>query len=892
MIARFNPSWHSTPIRLVHRLAMFLFVAYSGFHGWADEADGISEQEIHFFETHVRPLLVEHCYECHSKEFDEANGDLRLDSAAAIKRGGLSGSPVVSGKPEQSLLMEVVRYESEMQMPPEGKLSDEDIAIFEQWVARGAPDPRTDEDDEPEKTSPLDRDPQEHWTFNPPKPANTVPPISLEAKDVLDAFAIDAASKHRVPINDRADEETLVRRLHYDLTGLPPSHSDLERYVASKRRNKYERLVDSLLASPEFGERFARHWLDVARYADTVGYAFKGKERRYKGSHLYRDWVIQAFARDIPYDEMVMHQLAGDRTDPENLHGNLDAMGFLTLGRKFMKPLDRTDDQIDVITRGLLGLTVSCARCHDHKFDPIPTADYYALFGVLKSSVQPDDGPSPLMMKDIAKPQDRRVLLRGQPGNHGPVAPRQFLTSLRRDDSRFTDGSGRFELAKEITRSDNPMFARVMVNRIWGWLIGKPLVDSPSDFGFRTERPAIPEILDELAVDFSRDWSIKRLIRRIVMTQIYQRSSLADPSTVNADPENDFLARGNRRRRDFESLRDSLLFVAQWMDHRVGGEPVEIDLETLAARRTLYAMIDRQNLPTLFRTFDFPDPNTHCPQRYFTTVPQQALFLINSPQLIKLAKLTAEQARQSSNGDRTDDPIASLFRQILGRVPTKHEQKQSREFLAAKAEPLDPRDHPEDTWEYGIAQLDQDGGVANFTRMSVFDGRKWTPTKKYPAGGKFGHASLGKENGHAPSDSSLAVVRRFTSPADGVVFINGQVRHVQNKGDGIRLDVFIGSERIHRSDEKNSNTPFEVLQSPIKAGQSVDFVVSNRTNPHFDSFFLRATLKIKQDDQSIFETHSTKHFVGSDDHPPRIPMDRFAQLAQVLLISNEFAFVD
>jgi hypothetical protein len=308
--------------------------------------------------------------------------------------------------------------------------------------------------------------------------------------DIIDAAFYAAAQKQQLAPSPLAPREQLIRRLYFDLAGLVPSQDEIAAFANDNHPAAYERLVDRLIALPEFGERFGRHWMDVARYADTVGYDFGGKDRRLVGSERFRDWAIRSFDNDMPYDEMIRHQLSGDRTDPDNAQGNLDAMGFITVGRKFQNHLDLIDDRIDVITRGLLGMTVACARCHDHKFDPVPTKDYYALAGIMMSSDQPSDGPSPLMMRDRKDPHDERVMLRGQPGNHGDVAPRQFLTALRKaDEPRFNDGSGRGELADRIAAADNPLTYRVMANRVWGHLIGVPLVDTPSDFGFRTAPP-------------------------------------------------------------------------------------------------------------------------------------------------------------------------------------------------------------------------------------------------------------------------------------------------------------------------------------------------------------------------------------------------------------------
>ena len=843
----------------------------------------LNDRELAFFESSVRPLLVENCYECHSQQFDESSGGLRLDTAAAMTKGGISGPALVAGDPERSLIMNVVSYDGEMQMPPDGKLDDDSIALLRQWIKIGAPDPRT-QDGQALKSqaskSPMDFNPQDHWAFVTPQfpgppPVPNGDSVGDISRDVIDDWASDAAKQNGVTPNLPADDDVLIRRLYFDLNGVPPSVEDIDEFVNSGRPDKLERLVDALLAAPEFGERFGRHWLDVARYADTVGYALAEKERRFTGSHLYRDWVIAAFGSDMPYDEMVRHQITGDRTDPENESGNLDAMGFLTLGRQFLNGLDKTDDQIDVITRGLLGMTVTCARCHDHKFDPIPAADYYSIFGMLKSSEEPDDGPSPLMMRDSEKTGDRRVFLRGQPGNQGPVAPRQFLTALRKpDEPRFRDGSGRMELAQRITEASNPLFARVMVNRIWDHLIGRPLVDSPSDFGVRTEAPRVPQVLDDLSADFARDFSIKRLVRRIVMTRIYKQDASVNQESITGDPENELLARANRRRRDLESLRDSLLAVADSLDRKMGGGSVEISLPSPVPRRTVYAMIDRQNLPAIFRTFDFADPNAHSPRRYFTTVPQQGLFLINSPQVAELSRRTAQHVRARVTEGTVDDVTRAMFRQVLSRDPSDDEIESANAFLEQPVEPLEMTVDPRFAWSYGTGKLrgeEDERRVEDFKPFDVFTGDRWQVASDFPVAGPLGYAFLSNEHGHAPHDPDTVVVRRFTAPISGTLRIAGQMGHRAKEGDGVEISILIGGRLYHHSVEKSSNRPFGPSVARIEAGQTVDIVAGcGKTDSH-DSFFVRANLRLSRDDGSSIGSTSIKDFSGSLDPPATEP---------------------
>ncbi|MEM6687799.1 MAG: DUF1549 and DUF1553 domain-containing protein, partial [Planctomycetota bacterium] len=686
-----------------------------------------------------------------------------------------------------------------------------------------------------------------------------------------------------------------------DLTGLTPTHQQITRFEDDVRVDKVERLVDQLLASPAFAERFGRHWLDVARYADTIGYAVANKKREIEGAYLYRDWVLNAFANDMPYDEMVMHQVAGDRTDRDNEHGNLDAMGFLTIGRRFQNRLDTTDDRIDVITRGLLGLTVACARCHDHKFDPIPTKDYYSLFGVIESSRHDEESASPLAMVDKEQVADRHVLIRGQPGRRGEKAPRQFLTALRSDDEpRFADGSGRYELAQRIATADNPLFARVMVNRVWMFLMGRPLVDSASDFGVRTEPPVVPELLEDLSVDFADDFSIKRLVRRLVLSQTYRRAAECSPDVLQRDPENRYFARGNRKRMDFETLRDSMLESCGQLVHRFGGPSVDITTDQAGNRRTIYARIDRQNLPPIFRTFDFPDPNTHSPGRYYTTVPQQSLHLLNSP--LMAGMVGRMEKRYPLQSEDTALLTRDLFVQILGREPEPTELTSCIEFLEMPSVEVSDQLDPRQLWRYGLSRFDAKGPLKypqSFEPLSVFKDQRYQPETSFPLKPPLGYASIGKESAHPPSDPRIGVTRRFISPGQGTITISGQLRHRGEQGDGIRFMICAGNDQIYKRNGKGFNSPFGPIQVEVKENQPIDFIALSGETSNHDSFVLHTTVqfrRIASDEHSnmpaVIESSSLNHFADPETLTNPVTISKVGQLIQVLLASNEFAFVD
>jgi len=852
---------------------------------------------VDFFESKIRPMLIEHCYECHSIESSESGGNLRLDTSEATRRGGDRGAAVVPGNVDASLLLKAVSYaDPDMEMPPSGKISNEEIEQLRNWIASGAFDPRVDKDDSAgeKKPSPMDRSPESHWAYVAPERANFPSKIRPDAADGIDVLFLEAGSVKGLSPSPVAERSTLIRRLYFDLTGLVPSEILIAEFVSDRHPLAYERLVDRLLASPEFGERFGRHWMDVARYADTVGYDFGGKDRRLVGSERFRDWSIRSFNVDMPYDEMIRNQLSGDRTDPDNANGNLDAMGFLTVGRKFQNRNDLIDDRIDVITRGLLGVTVACARCHDHKFDPVPTKDYYALAGILMSSVAPENGASPLMMKDSDKPQDERVMLRGQPNNRGEIAPRQFLTALRKPgEPRFNDGSGRAELVERIVAPDNPLTYRVMTNRVWSQLIGVPLVATPSDFGFRTEPPAVPAVLDDLALDLSQHKSIKRLVRRIVMSTTYRRSTQTNAEALDLDPENRYAMRGQRRRRDFESLRDSMLEVSGAMERLISSEPIDISVVGSRPRRSVYAFIDRQNLPGVFRTFDVASPDTHTPSRHYTTVPQQALYLLNSPLVVETAITTAGRVTSMLGESSTDAQrfAEAMFLRILGRRGTNAELIIAEEFLRKELNAAGPIPAPQSLWNYGLATIDESGFVKKLETLATFQDKAWQYSSTYPDPAE-GYARLADDHGHPGNGKTGAVVRRWKTPGSGTIHVNAFIGHKQDQGDGIRVTFAIGEKVQIQTAQKNGERFLEPMSWPIKNGEFLDLIVDDNGSTSHDSFTFRTRIRFEGDDGRIIEANSVDDFSGPSTAPHREPMTRQEQLAQLLLISNEFAFVD
>ena len=708
-----------------------------------------TSEETEFFEKSVRPVLEEHCVKCHGREKQKA--ELRLDSRSAILKGSENGAVVVPGKPDESDLIKSVRHEGDSKMPEkEDKLPDNQIAALAEWVKMGMPWP----EGEPLRQSAQQEAAAKHWSFQPirdPQPPEVKDPQHW-AKSPLDQFVLARLEAAGIEPAAPADKRTLIRRATFDLTGLPPTAEEVAAFENDASPEAFERVVDRLLASPRYGERWGRYWLDVARYADTRGYLAGGEERRYAYSYTYRDWVIRALNEDLPYDQFLIEQIAADQAPTKSDPRTLAAMGFLTLGRRFLNSQpDIIDDRIDVLCRGTMALTVGCARCHDHKFDPIPQKDYYALYGVFASSLEPKDLPalpdsrdaataaeyerqlqqhraeiekfeerkageeawllsfslntpvavppplvsrtfnradreeftklrakidvldagplSPpraMILADAPKPVTPHVFIRGNPGRPGEEVPRRFLTVLSKGDPKpFEKGSGRLELAQAVASKSNPLTSRVIVNRVWLHHFGAGIVRTPSDFGVKGEAPTHPELLDWLASRFMEDgWSLKKLHRLILLSATYQQSSEASEKAVQQDPENRLLSRMNRQRLDFEATRDSLLFAAGKLDLSMGGRGVELMKAPFPPRRAVYGLIDRQNLPGTFRVFDFANPDSSSPQRHVTTVPQQALFMMNSPFVLEQAHALAGQGPPSTP---TEKDVQELYERVYAR---------------------------------------------------------------------------------------------------------------------------------------------------------------------------------------------------------------------------------
>ncbi len=679
---------------------------------WPDEPPMTPRKAEEFFEKSIRPVLAENCFNCHGDRKQKAG--LRLDSRQALLTGGETGPAIVPGHPEQSLLLKALHYQDELKMPPKGQLRDAEVAALTTWIKQGAPWPDSKEAIRPIapasnfKISPKDR---QFWSFrpfaDPPVPNSNDP----WAKTAIDHFILAKLAEKQLRPLEAADKRTLIRRATFDLIGLPPKPEEVEAFLKDEAPDAFATVVDRLLASPHYGERWARHWLDVARYGEDQAHTFEA--RKYPQGFRYRDWLIKAFNDDMPYDRFVMEQIASDLLDLPDRQDNAAALGFFALGPVYYgdpKKLDQYDDRIDTLSRGFLGLTVACARCHDHKFDPISTKDYYGLAGIIASSeyteiplVSPEEAEKAKAALSAAdkkkknapppyphihaikegKPVTLNVHIRGNPATLGELAPHGFLSILAGEKhDPFTKGSGRLELAQAIASANNPLTARVMVNRIWKHHFGKGLVRTPSNFGALGEPPTHPELLDYLATRFiASGWSIKEMHRAIMLSEVYQTSSRFDAKQAEVDGDNKLVWHGNRRRLDVESWRDAMLAVSGNLDETVGGPSTDL-AKADNRRRTLYGIVSRHELNPLLRLFDFPDPNITSDSRTITTVPLQQLFVLNSEFMVRNAKALSKRLVEQAPDDSAR--IRQAFLLLFGRPATERDLSLGMAFLSAE----------------------------------------------------------------------------------------------------------------------------------------------------------------------------------------------------------------
>ncbi|MBM4071368.1 MAG: DUF1553 domain-containing protein [Planctomycetes bacterium] len=762
------------------------------------------EARLEFFERRIRPLLASNCYNCHSANTN-SHGGLRVDDRNGLIQGGGRGPAIVPGHPETSLLLQAVRQtHKKVKMPPNKKLGERDIADLTRWIKDGAAWPKPIVPASVGRSSAeYDRLRKEHWAWQPmrrpqlPKVQDTSWPLSDVDRFVL----ANLEEKGLKPVGG-ADPVTLIRRLTFDITGLPPTPAEVVEFVARWKRARPQvaiaQLVDRLLSSPGYGERWGRHWLDVARYGESTGSA---RNLPYPHAWRYRDYVIDAFNRDKPYDRFICEQIAGDllpADSPRQRDEQLIATGFLALGVRDVNQrfkvrfvMDNIDEQIDTVTRSVLALTASCARCHNHKFDPIPTTDYYALAGIFGSSdlcaglrnkmggggmdyYDPDKlhvlgsgekndpatgakiadaraalargraefnslrddpkfaaGPERekklvalrqrvnklqndlLALEDPATHwpvaygvrdskiiADAAVRIRGEAEMLGPSVPRGFLSLLPVSNVKISGkNSGRLELAQWLTSPQNPLTPRVIVNRVWKHLFGQGIVASVDNFGVTGELPSHPELLDHLATQLVRDgWSLKKLIRSLVLSRAYQLGFDAPDVNVAADPGNRLIWRHSPRRLDAEELRDAMLAAAGALDRarpkgslaghfkvtemtNNGAQAKKLEEQAHASEhRSVYLPLVRGLTPRPLEVFDFADQGLVTGSRDSTTVAPQALYLLNDPFVSRQAHALAERVQRAKDDD--EQRAARIYRFALARTPTPKETERALAYIA------------------------------------------------------------------------------------------------------------------------------------------------------------------------------------------------------------------
>ncbi len=694
------------------------------------------------FAEKIQPLLQEHCFKCHSHA-GKISGGLVLDSRAAMLTGGNHGAAIRPGKPGESLLIKAVRSgDPDLQMPPKGqKLSDGEIAALSEWIQHGAIWP-AQRAATPTKLRGKTAGPDRLWWAFQPVRAPNIPVVRDGdwSRNPIDKFIFARLKKENIKPAPEAEREVLIRRLCLDLVGLPPSPEEVAAFVYDRRPDAYEVLVNRLLASPYFGERWGRHWLDLARYADSDGYQLDYVR---PWAYVYRDWVIAAYNRDLPYDRFTLEQLAGDLLPNATVEQRI-ATGFhrqTLVNNESGVDLEefRCKAKVDrVATTGTvwLGLTVGCAECHSHKYDPISQREFYELYAFFNHAEEELFNVSTTVQaygfREASAPAKTFMHVRGdflrhgdevKPGVLAALTPVAAATSTKRLPARAepnrnlpgsvsTNGPTRLDLAHWLVNPANPLTARVEVNRLWQHLFGRGLVATPNDFGTRGEPPSHPELLDWLAAEFTqRGWSRKAMIRLIVTSAAYRQSSHLRPELVERDPQNNLLARQNRFRVEAELVRDLHLVASGLLNPAVGGPsirpPMPAELykigyvdrsipwvESTGAeryRRGLYVQTQRTVQHPLSTTLDAANPSETIPLRERSNTPLQALTLLNDAMFFECAQALARRM-DAERGPTPRAAIAHGFELCLGRPPSLAEMVRleklfDQELLSTAANP-------------------------------------------------------------------------------------------------------------------------------------------------------------------------------------------------------------
>lgn len=771
-----------------------------------------TSEALEFFEKRIRPILADNCYNCHSAD-NKAAGGLRVDDRNGLLTGGGRGPGVVPGNPEESLVIKAVtRADSRLQMPPDSALGDQQIADLRTWIESGAAWPEPEVPYELTEGNPhYEQLKQSHWSWQPlTQPQVPVVQNELWPNDDSDRFVLARLEQQGLtPVHD-ADRSALLRRVTFDLTGLPPTPEEITAFVSDQSTSAYEVVVDRLLASSAFGEHWGRHWLDIARYGESTGSA---RNLPYPQAWRYRDYVINAFRTDKAYDQFLREQIAGDllpfSTEAQRQE-QLIATGFLAIGVKDVNQrfkvryeMDNIDEQIDVVSKAVLGLSVSCARCHDHKFDPIPASEYYALAGIFQSTdlcaglrnkmggggldyydtdkllvlsekqqADPEHiakvdaakrkadaakaefervresaeaekpGPDGRPLRQIARqkwnraqaeyvaltdptsnseiaigvrdsrtPGDTEIRYRGEAEQLGPKVPRGILSLVAGPAVPVipANQSGRQQLAQWLTDPGNPLTSRVIVNRVWHYLFGAGLVRSTDNFGLTGDKPSHPELLDYLAQRLiSHRWSLKHLIRDLVLSHSYRLSTQTTPALLAADPENRLIWRHSPRRLTAEEIRDAQLAASGQLDRssekaspanalrvielRNNGPEARRILEHAAASRcrSVYLPLLRTLVPKSMEVFDFAEQGLVTGNRETTTVPTQALYLLNDA-FVRRQALTLARTHLTSKEISDEARVAEAYRRVLGREPSLEETARATAYVvkfSADAESL------------------------------------------------------------------------------------------------------------------------------------------------------------------------------------------------------------